>query len=358
MHSCNLCLDIIKNGDFCKPHSRDYRSWHGLREYYCDRVFMYGSLLFHSFNMIRTQPLHGDTCKDHAKERVRLLNHFSFMADPYNYSNAFYLFEHYTQSNIEYVIRRNPKSQAFTLFLETDIEERLSEVHCEVFLPVGTGDDYNHYDILWTQIPGMPEGFVCAKLLVTSQVDFVLPVLILSQPYCNSSRTALAYQKIWKDAFRDQLILEGFTKLVSNCYGTLNSAYEQSSEYDATKKSDCHLFFRYLLHHLPSSVLDTVQYHLNYLLPYNEDSITFDTVIDISQPAAQLGNPVLSLASVQFLLKIIYLRRNMMALQSNSIHGSLFSAVNQDFSNSLVNNIRDNSPNFRMDNYDITIHSQ
>ena len=358
MSSCNICLEYLKNGDYSKPHARDYSKWYLSREYFVDRGFVYGSLLFHSLNNLATQALHENTCKTHAKERVRLLNHFAFLADCNNSNGSTYFSDANAQKSVPYILRRNPKSQEFTLYHLSDIEERVAEVHCEVILPVGEGVDYNYQDVFWAQVPDMPEGIVYAKLQVSINVDFIVPILVLSQPYSFSPRIGIAYNKIWTSVLQDQPVYEGFIKLISNCFGTLYTAYEFSDQYDETKKYDCHAFFRYLLHHTASNVLDSLQQQLDFILPRTEDFISFDSVLDISQPAAQLKSPILSLPSVHFLLKVLFLRRNMLALKSNSNHGSLFAAVSQKFSNYFTNNVNDNCPNYTMSDFDILSHSQ
>lgn len=358
MSSCNICLDYVKNGDYSKPHTRDYCNWYLSREYFVDRSYVYGSLLFHSLNIIDTRSLHENTCKDHAKERVRLLNHFSFLADYNNSSGTTYFSDASAQKNTEYIVRRNSKSQELTLYHLSDIEERVAEIHCEVILPVGEGMDYNYQDVFWAQIPDMKEGVVYAKLQISINVDFVLPILVLSQPYSFSPRIGVAYSKIWTSCLQDQPVYVGFMKLVSNCFGTLNMAYEFSDQFDETKKYDCHAFFQFLLHHTASNVLDSLQQQLDFILPRTEDFISYDSILDISQPAAQLKSPILSLPSVHFLLKVLYFRRNMLALRSGSAHGSLFAAVSQKSSNYFTNNVNDNCPNYAMSDFDIVCQSQ
>ena len=138
MSYCDICSDYIENGDFCRPLSQSYTKWLRSRKHYCDRVFIYGSLIFHSLNHIQKQLLHKSTCKKHAQERVRILNHFAFLADPANESSSNYFTAKSTRDtpislpDIKYILKRNPKSQTFTLYNNSKFEERISEVYCEV----------------------------------------------------------------------------------------------------------------------------------------------------------------------------------------------------------------------------------
>lgn len=358
MTSCKTCLDYIKNGDFCRPLSQDYQEWFSSREYFCDRTYVYGSLLFHSLNNISTHALHENTCKRHAEERQRILNHFTFLADPANINIPGYFTGSSVRRDVGYILRRNLKSQTYTLYKDSAHEEKISEVNCEVLLPVGDNLEYHHQDVFWTFIEGLPEGYVYAKLQVTANVDFVIPILVLDKPFTVSSRIAPNYTKLWTSTYREQPILQGFAKIVSDCYGTFNGAFENSIQSDAARKFDSHSFFKFLLHHVGVNVLDIVQQQLDFILPCTEDMITQDSVLDISRPASQLRNPILSFPSVQFLLKVLFLRRNMLALRSDSIHGSVFAAVNQSFSSYLSENIGDDSLHFVMNNYDITSFSR
>ena len=137
MTSCKTCLDYIKNGDFCRPLSQDYQEWFSSREYFCDRTYVYGSLLFHSLNNISTHALHENTCKRHAEERQRILNHFTFLADPANINTPGYFTGSSVRRDVGYILRRNLKSQTYTLYKDSAHEEKISEVNCEVLLPVG-----------------------------------------------------------------------------------------------------------------------------------------------------------------------------------------------------------------------------
>ena len=360
MGSCNICLDYIRNGEFCRPISRNYLAWNSTRDYYCDRIFIYGSIMFHSYNNLQSLSLHENTCQHHAREKTRLLNHFSFLVDPVNMRTPNYFtgaFECNPSRQVGYTLRRNPKSQSFTLYQDSEFEEKISEVHCEVILSVGPDADYTFQDVFWTQLTNSEEGVVYAKLQMTSDVSFIIPVLVLSQPFSHFSRTGLAYSKIWPSNYQEQPIYEGFARLISNCYRTINTSYESFVQDDRAKLSDSHAFFNFLLHQVGSYTLDILQHQLNFILPTTEDHISTDSILDISQPASQLKNPVLSFPSVQFLLKILYLRRNMLFLRGNSPHGSLFAAVNQSFSSYLASDIGDPSPHFVMSNHDIIPHS-
>ena len=163
MSNCSVCLGLINNGDFCKPVSRSYQDWYLFRETFCDRAFIYGSILFHSLNNIRTQALHPNTCKYHAKERTRLLNHFSFLADPNNAQDETYFSPKHFQKSVGYILKRNIKTQAFTLYSDSPFEEKISEVSCSVILLVGPQFNYTYQDVFTTHIPSLSEGYILAK---------------------------------------------------------------------------------------------------------------------------------------------------------------------------------------------------
>ena len=357
MSHCGRCLELINHGDFCRPVSRNYHTWYLFREAFCDRAFIYGSLLFHSLNNVKSHALQPSTCKHHAKERIRLLNHFAFLADPcYSQENNFFLSKN-IQKSVGYILRRNVKSQSFTLYHDSAFEERIAEVSCGIILLVGDEFKYTYQDVLIAHIPNMSEGYVMARLSITQNVDFALPVLVTNKPFDYSSEIANAYSKIWSLAYRNQPILEEFTRLTSNCFHDLNTSYRQSESYVEGQEHDSKRFYSYLLHQLGSIDLDNLQRQLNYLLPGTEDKITIESTIDISQPAAQLHSPILSLPSIQLLLKIVYLRRNITALRNNSEHGSLFMAVCQSFSRYFTD-VPDNCPVFVMNNFDVSLYSQ